>query len=379
MSLIGLNFPEVDYAFDKASTEHKGITWLVLSYLNRDAVHLAADGVGTLELQKNLLCHGLAFAIVRMKRKTMIVTYESEDSTLVQKVRANVHLRAIKEKFDPQASATCQCVTDLDEDFFLRLLATTAPALSDIAEEENRQSYTLSEMLGTGSKNVSTLSVTQVIVPAQSLSTQLSPEKARLMKALEKRRQNVSKSFAGSPPERPPPTAPLPELPVHSPRRPTIREASVSYTPIHPPTGPSRKGSVCSVSSVASIRSDTSSPPTRRKMSAGQLFALETAGKPLLSGWINVQLSTSPLWRRRWVRIDSRKQMVLDSRDGHTRTYDIPRDVRTLRELALDEQELSHSVTLEMNDGTTLCCACADANELEELRQVILFCLSTPH
>ncbi|KAK6350084.1 hypothetical protein TWF696_006331 [Orbilia brochopaga] len=100
----------------------------------------------------------------------------------------------------------------------------------------------------------------------------------------------------------------------------------------------------------------------------------------LLTGWVNVQLPDTMLWKRRYIKIESDNWLYLtnsaDEGSGLTGKYNIRTDVQAAVVPDIDEQELPNSVNLRLREGGVLACACENQQEQNKILKVVRSCIA---
>ncbi|KAF3908529.1 hypothetical protein ABW21_db0206490 [Orbilia brochopaga] len=100
----------------------------------------------------------------------------------------------------------------------------------------------------------------------------------------------------------------------------------------------------------------------------------------LLTGWVNVQLPDTMLWKRRYIKIESDNWLYLtnsaDEGSGLTGKYNIKTDVQSAVVPDIDEQELPNSVNLRLREGGVLACACENQQEQHKILKVVRSCIA---
>ncbi|TGZ84820.1 hypothetical protein EX30DRAFT_367960 [Ascodesmis nigricans] len=95
----------------------------------------------------------------------------------------------------------------------------------------------------------------------------------------------------------------------------------------------------------------------------------------LLSGWLNVQLPDTMLWRQRYIKVEDAGYMFLglskDENNPPARRFHLPTEVRKIDTPDVDEQELPFSVRVILNEGGMIQCACMNSKEQKEVLAVL--------
>ncbi|EWC48166.1 hypothetical protein DRE_02270 [Drechslerella stenobrocha 248] len=107
---------------------------------------------------------------------------------------------------------------------------------------------------------------------------------------------------------------------------------------------------------------------------------VEPAKTTLLTGWVNVQLPDTMLWKRRYIKIESDTWLYLtisaDEGSPLTSKYNIGTEVRAANVPDIDEQELPNSVNLRLIEGGVLACACENQQEQNKVLNVVRSCIA---